>query len=76
MAPLMTVLHVTGFVCIFQEQSTLIESGFVPIRVFSNSTFGLGRYTPSICIIPLQPHIRYTQPNPIVVYYVTFFLFV
>ena len=43
-----SVLHWTGFDRIFQEQSTFIESGFVPIRVFSTSTFGLGRYTYSM----------------------------
>ena len=71
-----SVLHVTGFDRIFQEQSTFIESGFVPIRVFSTSTFGLGRYTSLICIIPLRLHISYTQPHPIVVHcYFFFFLF-
>ena len=63
-----SVLHVTGFDRIFQEQSTFIESGFVPVRVFSTSTFGLGRYTSLIYIIPLRLHISYTQPHPIVVY--------
>ena len=63
-----SVLHLTGFDRIFQEQSTFIESGFVPIRVFSTSTFGLGRYTSLIYIIPLRLHISYTQPHPIVVY--------
>ena len=71
-----SVLHLTGFDRIFQEQSTFIESGFVPIRLFSTSTFGLGRYTFLICIIPLRLHISYTQPHPIVVYcYFFFFLY-
>ena len=71
--PSVSVLHVTGFECIFHEQSTVIESGFVLMGVFSTSTFGLDRYTPSICIIPFRPHTSYTQPHTVVVYYVTFF---
>ena len=68
-----SVLHLTAFDRIFQEQSTFIESGFVPIRLFSTSTFGLGRYTSLIYIIPL---ISYAQPHPIVVHcYFFFFLF-